>query len=212
MRYREYDLPISYYHISILNGHPESARASFDMMCGSKISFSSLDQIEYPFYMSDRRKRLSIEDIADMAIENDESYFFRERTPEEREYKLFFSRHYKEIFCGKHPEWVAYDINILCCGSGFCISFVNTKTLDWPNPVECWLINSDAAVFAFQVNVSHPNRPVEKYILSYGAVAELEGQTWRRYEFYKKYKNEEDEAKGDYNYTQMATVEEYALL
>jgi len=210
MRYREYELPIQYYHITILNGHPECSHVCRDLIPGSKISFSLPDQIEYPFNPVSNHMIQSIEDVAEELIENDESYFhFTGESQDDYKYCEFFSEHYKEIFCGKYPEWIVYDIDALCDASGFCISFVNTKTLNDEHPVSCWLVNKHVHGY-FQVNVSHPNRPAEKYLLGRSFVAELVGQTWRKYEFCNDYEGEEDKAKNRYTLT--ATIEEYALM
>lgn len=193
MRYREYRMPISYYHISILNGHPELTYPERYLIPGAKIKFSIPEPTEYPY---NNRGVTTLEEYVDEYIENDESYIGIGTNEYYEEETRFFSEHYREIFCGKYPEWIVYDIDALCYASGFCIAFANTKT---NCECQCHLISNEKGGGELQVEVYNGVLLTERYLLRKRSVVEFIGQIRRKYEF-------EEEENGQL----MATIEEYA--
>ena len=193
MRYREYEMPVEYYHISILNGHPESSCPEYDLIPGARIQLSIPERSDIF-----RRRVTTLEEYVDTFIENDDSYLDLCEGYEAE--KRFFSEHYREIFCGKYPEWIVYDIDALCDGcGGFNIAFANTKT---GCKCHCWLINNQLSGGELQIEVYDGDQLTERYLLRRGGVVEFIGQSRREYSFYT-------EEGPDGHERTMATIEEY---
>ena len=180
MRVLEYTREIDSFHISICGC--ESEFRLWKYVPGSRIEISIPDASELSDnYLSSYYNTL--ERYVDVYIENDGEYYDNTSSEEEE----FFFEHYKEIFCGKYPEWIIYDIGFF--GDGFCISYVNiesaiedgTDTGKW-----CWLISAHDGGTWLKARVIQPYRPPETYYFRHAEVIEFDGRTQRSYELYKE--------------------------
>ena len=205
MRFREYRMLIDRYNISTIDRDPELVNLEYDFVPGARIRFSLPKQMKFPYKHepSFSSRQIDVKSLADFAEKYLKGWHYETGHPEEED---FFASHYVEIFCGKYPEWVAYDIDI--SSTGYIISYVNTRTLhdDWP--CKCYITTGRTFYGrGIVAEVIYHNRVKEKYdIVGDHTVVEYDDKVRRMYEF------EEDEKLGGSINGMTAFVREYARL
>ena len=178
MYFLEYTLPMRYYYITIYDDNPDHVSPNEkNTIPESSIRISIHDPD--PAWIKDLRdfaEQCTVEEFGDY-FDDDE---------------MFFDQHYKDIICGKYPEWII--VGIAQYHGLRRIDFINTKSLSTGRPSMCWVTCEKSVNLS--VEVFHPTRPVEKYLLKSSSVTEY-GEKRRRV----FYLNDDH-----------ATVEEYAYL
>ena len=204
MRFREYRMLIDRYNISTIDRDPELVNLKYDFTPGAGIRFSLPKQMHIPYKHepSFSMLQIDVESLADFAEKYLKAGCSARRCPEE----VFFVDHYVEIFCGKHPEWVAYDIDI--SSRGYIISYVDTRTLQDDEPCKCYITTGQTFYGrGIVAEVIYHNRVREKYdIIGHHTVVEYDDKVRRMYEF-----EEDEKLDGSIN-VMSALVREYARL